>query len=132
MNYAETILILTSVVLVVFLIGHEILFHRILEQNKHIAQMADSRLDRANKMVGELSHSVAELSRSMEDAEKMVEHLEKEYTHHINQVCSNRDEIMEAYKKLLHKYEEEQGESFAILKELARRPTVSNTNNNAE
>lgn len=105
----------------------ERMFDRLIEQNSDIMKGADERLDRANKMVLELSEVVRSLSKAFEVNNRVVQHLEKTYTSRIDQAVEAKDQFHDAYVKLLHKYEELEKDYFDTLKEMARRPTISNT-----
>lgn len=118
------------------------MFNRVIEQNNLIMESADKRLEMANKMVLKLAESADKLADSVSEMKDMMVHLEKVYTSRNDTLVKNRDEFKEAYTKLLHQYEglqkrmfdrydKMEDESWQTLTEIARRPTMNTTNNNA-
>lgn len=154
MEHAEIPLIATVILLlIVFIIHQNVIFARMIRQNRKLMenaeesririskqnseflQSADHRLDKANEMVLTLAHSADSLASSIQHLKDMMVHLEEIYTQRNTALSKNRDEIMSAYTKLLKRYEELQDkhdqlnkDMFGTLQELARRPTIANNN----
>lgn len=98
----------------------ERIFESLSKMNEHLVESSDARMDIFAQTMEKLSNSIYSCS-------KMVQHLEKTYTAHIQQALDSRDSFKDAYVKLLHKYEKLEDDYFNTLKELARRPTITNT-----
>lgn len=112
--------------------------------NHLLLKSADKRLKMANEMVLKLASSADKLAESVKDLKGMCVHLEQVYTARNQTLSKNRDEIMDAYKKLLVRHEELQtrfddlqlsirekyntmsDELFHTMQEIARKPTITN------
>lgn len=109
------------------------MFRQLVEQNNALLSSSDGRLDRANKMVLELTEAINAISKTIESNNSTVAHLEKTYTSRIDQLLENYRNLMSSYQKLLHRYEdkekelaEKNKEIIDVLARLADKTTVAN------
>lgn len=130
------VLVGMSILILLYLSFQCILLSRLVKQNTDMINASDKRLYQANELVVTLSKTSAQIADDMKDMKDLVIHIESVYNSRLDCVTKNRDEIMSAYTKLLAKFEELRSkhetmmeESFNSLKELARRPTLTNNNN---
>lgn len=124
------------VVILLYLACQYILFTRMVKQNSDLMHDADRRLAQANEMVLTLAKTSAEVADNMKEIKELTIHIESVYNSRLDCVTKNRDEIMSAYTKLLAKFEDLRlkhenmmEDSYSTMKELARRPTLTNNNN---
>lgn len=133
----ETYMIMgVIVVILLYLACQYILFTRMVKQNSDLMHDADKRLAQANEMVLILAKTSAEVADNMKEVKELIIHIESVYNSRLDCVTKNRDEIMSAYTKLLAKFEDLRlkhenmmEDSYSTMKELARRPTLTNNNN---
>lgn len=125
-----------TILIVLYLACQYILFTRMVKQNSDLLHNADKRLAQANEMVLILAKTSAEVADNMKEVKELIIHLESVYNSRLDCVTKNRDEIMSAYTKLLAKFEDLRmkhesmmDDSYSTMKELARRPTLTNNNN---
>lgn len=108
--------------------------------NHLLLKSADKRLSKANEMVLTLAHSADKLSESVSQMKELSICLKNNYEQRLSELEHNRDDLRDAYTKLLHKYEnlndriinnydKMKDESFHAMREMATKPTISNSNN---
>lgn len=137
MDTAIIVIIVLAVMLGVYVHMSGMFIGKLIRQNTELMKSADKRLDKANEMVLKMAHSADMLATTVSELKDMMVHLETVYTSRTDMVIKNRDEFKESYTKLLHRYEElghkyenMMKESYNTVKELARRPTMTNNNTN--
>lgn len=107
--------------------------------NHQLMRGADRRLEKANEMVLALAHSADKLSESVIELKELSVHLQQSYDARIHELNNNRNDMKESYVKLLHKYEQlegriidnyekEKNSAFDAIREMAKKPTISNQN----
>lgn len=107
--------------------------------NRTLIKSADKRLEKANEMVLRLAGSADKLSETVSSMKELMITIEKTYTNQLEATKKNRDEFRDSYIKLLHKYEmleariiddyeKEKDRAFGAIREMAKKPTISNSN----
>lgn len=125
-----------AIVVLLYLLSQHFIFARLIKQNSDLLIHADERLAQANEMVLMLSKTSSEVSNSMREMKDLMVHIESVYNARLDCVTKNRNDIMDAYTKLLtqfeelrHRHEAMMDDSYHTMRELARRPTLTNNNN---
>ena len=107
--------------------------------NHQLMKGADKRLKNANDIVMKLSESCDKLAETNVHLQRHITSLEALYDDKLKESTRSREEMRDAYVKLLHKYEllEEKiisgyermhSENFTTVQGLANRPSITNSN----
>lgn len=107
--------------------------------NHQVLKSSDKRLESAHDMVKKLAHSADQLAASMSELKDLHIQTKKDFDKELAEKDNMITKWESSYTKLLHKYEslEERiinnyekmkDESFHALKEMAKKPTIHNSN----